>query len=97
MDDHRFFVLLLSSIFFLKKKEKLTFRTFGQVAFHVEGEMIRTGETAFAHLAAERFGARVFPVVTRELVGTCEAPLTFGPMAAVRFLTCMNPLMGFQV
>lgn len=52
--------------------------------------MIGAGEAALADLAAERFSARVFPVVAGELVRSGETPLTLGPMAAVRFLTCRN-------
>jgi hypothetical protein len=52
--------------------------------------MIGAGEAALADLAAEGFSARVFPVVTGELVRSGETPLTLGPMAAVRFLTCRN-------
>ena len=58
--------------------------------FHVQGEMVGSGETAFADLAAERFGARVFPIVTGQLVGAGETPLTLWPVAAVRFLTCQQ-------
>lgn len=57
---------------------------------HVQGEVIGSGETTFADLAAERFGARMFPIVTGQLVGTGETPLTLGPVAAVRFLTCQQ-------
>ena len=58
------------------------------MTFHVQSQVIGAGEAALADLAAERFSARVFPIVSGELVGSGETPLTLGPMTAVRFLTC---------
>jgi len=71
--------------------------TFGQVALHVQGQVIGTGEAALAHLAAERLGARVFAVVARQLVGARETPLTFRPVASVRLFACVNSLVGLEV
>ena len=56
----------------------------------MQGEVIGAGEAALADLAAEGFSARVFPIVAGELIGSGETPLTLGPMAAVRFLTCQR-------
>ena len=50
--------------------------------------MIGAREAALAHFAAERLGAGVFAVVTRQLVGAGEAPLTLEPGTTVRLLTC---------
>lgn len=49
--------------------------------------MITAGEAALTDDALERFGAGVFAVVTRQLVGSCETPLAFWPLAGVRLLT----------
>jgi len=84
------FLIIIYLCFRLKLILKWTgwlFGWFGQVTFHVESQVIRAGETSFAHLAAERFGTGVFAVVARQLVGASEAPLTFRPMATVRFFT----------
>jgi len=69
--------------------------TFGQVALHVQGQVIGTGEAALAHLAAERLGARVFAVVARQLVGARETPLTFRPVASVRLFACQKTKLHF--
>jgi hypothetical protein len=55
-----------------------------RVAFHVQREVIRAREAAVTMPALEGFGARVFPVVARQLVRTGEPPLTTFPRAAVR-------------
>lgn len=58
------------------------------MSLHVQGQVVRAGETAAAHAALERLGARVLPVVARELVGSGEAPLAAVPGAGVRLLSC---------
>lgn len=59
------------------------------VSLHVQGEVVGPGEGARADGALERFGAGVLPVMTRQLVGTSEAPVAAVPRAPVRLLTCV--------
>jgi hypothetical protein len=40
----------------------------GHMSLHVEGEMVGPGKGPFAHLALERLGTRVLPVVSGQLV-----------------------------
>ena len=54
---------------------------------HVQGQMIRSRELTSAHLALERFRARVLAHVARELVGTRETPVAADPVAQVGLLT----------
>jgi hypothetical protein len=58
------------------------------VALHVEREVVRAREAPVAVSTLERFGARVFPVVARQLVGSREPPLAPLPRAPVRLLSC---------
>lgn len=57
------------------------------VSLHVQGQVVRPGEGARAHGALEGLGARVLPVVARQLVRTCEAPVAALPRAPVGLLT----------
>lgn len=59
--------------------------------------MIGAREAAAAHGALEGFGSRVFPEVTRQLIGTSEPPVTALPRAPIRLLTSVCPQMSFQV
>lgn len=67
------------------------------VALHVQRQVIGASEGALADVAFERFGTRVLPVVTGQFVGPGKPPLTFRPMALVWLLSCVYPLMGFQM
>lgn len=67
------------------------------VSLHVQGEVVGPGERARADAALEGFGARVFPVVTRQLVRTGEAPVAAVPRTPVRLLTRVSPEVGFQM
>lgn len=67
------------------------------VTFHVQGQVVRPGETPVAVSALERFRARVLPVVARQLVTAGEAPLAALPRALVRFFACMRSLVRLQV
>lgn len=58
------------------------------VSLHVQGKVVRSGEGAGADGALEGFGARVFPVVSGQLIGASETPVAAVPRAAVRLLTC---------
>lgn len=64
---------------------------------HVERQVVGAGEGAFADAALERLGAGVFSVVARQFVRAGEAPLAFRPLAVVRFLTSVYPLVSLQV
>lgn len=57
------------------------------VSLHVQRQVVRAGETAAAHGALERLGARVFPEMASQLVGSGEAPLASLPGADVRLLS----------
>ena len=50
--------------------------------------MIRSGEAAFTHCAAERFGSGVFSDVTGQFVGSGEAPFTRWKVTCIGFFTC---------
>ena len=50
--------------------------------------MIRSGEAALTHCAAERFGSGVFPDVTGQFIGSGEAPFTCWKMTCIGFFTC---------
>jgi len=67
------------------------------VPLQVESQVVASAETAIAVAAFERLCSSVFPVVARQLIRPCEPPLTAVPTAAVRLLSCMRPLVGFQV
>jgi len=58
----------------------------GSVSLHVQGQVVRPRERALAKVALERFLARVFPKVPRQLVGTSKLPGTTFPGTSVRFL-----------
>lgn len=64
---------------------------------HVQGQVIRSRELTSAHLALERFRARVLAHVARELVGTRETPVAADPVAQVGLLTGVSALVSFQV
>lgn len=57
------------------------------VSLHVQGQVVRAGETAAAHGALERFGTRVFPEMASQLVRPGEAPLASFPGAGVRLFS----------
>lgn len=58
------------------------------VSLHVQGKVIRSGEGAWADATLEGFGARVFPVVTRQLIRTSKTPVAAVPRTPVRLLAC---------
>lgn len=59
-----------------------------QVSLHVERQVIAARKAALADDALEGLGAGVFAVVSRQLVGACEAPFALGPLARIRLFTC---------
>ena len=60
------------------------------VSLHVECQMIWPWETPVAVAAFEWLGTCMFPVVTCQLVGSGEPPLTALPRTLVRLLTCKH-------
>jgi hypothetical protein len=68
-----------------------------EMALHVEGEMIGTGETTLAAATFEWLRSGVLAIVSRQFVGPGEPPVTTVPTAVVGFLTGVCPLVGFQV
>lgn len=57
------------------------------VSLHVQGEVVRSGKGARADGALEGLGARVLPVMARQLIRTGETPVAAVPRAPVRLLT----------
>ena len=58
------------------------------MALHVQRQVIGPREAALTALTLERLGARVFAVVSGELVGAGEPPLAALPRAPVGLLAC---------
>ena len=69
----------------------------GSVPFHVERQMIRTGESSVTQMTFEGFCPRVFPVVSCQLVRPGKLPTTTLPSALVGFFTSVGSHVGFQV
>lgn len=69
----------------------------GLMPLHVERQVVRPGERPLAYSALEGLGARVLAVVAGQLVGPREAPLAFWPLAVIGLLSCVYPLVSFQV
>lgn len=65
------------------------------VSLHVQGQVVRAGETTAAHAALERFRTGVFPEMASQLIRTGKTPLTSLPGALVWLLSCVGPLVGF--
>lgn len=57
------------------------------VSLHVQGQVVRAGETAVTHATLKRLCPGVFPVMACQLIRAGEAPLTSLPGAVVRLLT----------
>lgn len=57
------------------------------VSLHVQGQVVRAGETAVTHSTLKRLCPGVFPVMACQLIRAGEAPLTSLPGTAVRLLT----------
>lgn len=55
---------------------------------HVQCQMIGSGEGSFTEVALKRPVSGMFPVVTRQLVGSDEFPATTFPVAVVWLFTC---------
>ena len=60
------------------------------MSFHVQCEMVRAGEGGVTHPADVRFVAGVLAVVATKFVGPSETPITLGPRARERLLTCTH-------
>lgn len=60
------------------------------MAFHVERQMIRSGESPVTELAFERFGARVFPKMPGKLIRASKPPFTAFPGTFIRFFARMS-------
>ena len=69
---------------------------FGFMPLGVEGQVIRSGEAALTHCAAERFGSGVFPDVTGQFIGSGEAPFTRWKMTCIGFFTWKKILQNQQ-
>lgn len=64
---------------------------------HVQGEVVAPRERSLADRAFERLRARVLPIVPSQFVAPREPPFAFWPLALVRLLACVYPLMRLQV
>ena len=67
------------------------------VSLHVQRQVIRPGECSVTEMTLERFHSRVFPVMSRQLVGSGKLPLTAEPGTLVRFLARVSPLVSLEV
>jgi len=67
------------------------------MAFHVQREVVASGEGALAARALEWPVPGVFPVVTRQLVGAGELPRAAGPRTLVRLFAGVGPQVRLQV
>lgn len=63
----------------------------------VQRQVVGAREGALALVTLERLLARVLAVVARQLVGPSELPRAALPVAHVRLLACMRPLVRLQV
>ena len=70
------------------KKSVISISSDGNVAFHVQGQVIGPREGPFAQTALERPVARVFAVVASQFVAAREFPAAALPRTLVRLLTC---------
>lgn len=68
-----------------------------QVSLHVERQVVAAREAPFADFALEGLGARVLPVMPRQLVRPGELIVALGPLAGVRLLPCVDSLVRLQV
>ena len=67
------------------------------MSLHVEGQVVAPTEAPIAVRTLERLLARVFPVVTRQLVAAREPPRATFPRALVGLFPRMGPLMRLQM
>ena len=64
---------------------------------HVKTEVVTPCKSAITEVTSERFAARVFPQMPRQLVRSRKSPVALGPRAAVRLLTRVRSLVRLQV
>ena len=65
--------------------------------FHVQRQVVTSGERPGAEVALERLLSGVFPEVSGQLVGPCKLPLATFPRTLVRLLARVRPLVSFEV
>lgn len=63
----------------------------------MQRKMVGSCEGSLADSTLEGLGSGVFPVVARQLVRSGKPPFALGPVALVRLLPRVYPLMGLQV
>ena len=64
---------------------------------HVKTKVVTPCKSAITEVTSERFAARVFPQMPRELVRSGKPPVALRPRAAVRLLAGVRPLVRLQV
>jgi hypothetical protein len=64
------------------------------VSFHVQWQVIRSGEGSLTELTFKRLLSGVFAIVTSQLIRPCKLPCASLPCAGVRLLTGMCPFVS---
>lgn len=68
-----------------------------EMPLHVQGQVVRPGETPVTVRAFKRLGTSMLSEVSGQLITSCKTPLTTFPRASVRLFSCVSALMCFQV
>ena len=67
------------------------------VSLQVQGKVVGASKRSVAELAFERPSTCVFPIVPSQLIWPCKPPCTAFPRACIWLLSCVWPLMRFEV
>ena len=67
------------------------------MSFHVQGQVVTSGEWSWAQVALEWFLTSVFSIVPGQLIRSGKFPAATFPWAGVGFLTCVSPFVSFQM
>ena len=70
---------------------------FDLMSFHVQRQVVTSGERSCAQVTLERLLTRVLPIVSGQLVRPGELPLAAFPRTLVRLLARVSPLVSLQV
>jgi hypothetical protein len=67
------------------------------VSLHVQAQVITASKSSVTQMTFEGFAARVFAMMSGELVRSGELPVTSLPAAQVGLLPSVGPLVGLEV
>lgn len=70
---------------------------FWRMALHVQGKMVRAGESALADTALEWLVSCVLAIVTSQLVRTCKLPLAAFPRTTIRLFARVGTQVSLEV